>query len=150
MTIEEARNLLESLKARSVKKQEIKVYEKFLHTLNQLNSRTFSGDEMRLLETEIDRLNLASSPENKKKYFRRALSKFEEYLKQTFSLTPKAHYTTLYGGLGVSFGLLFGVVFLSSWDRSMGIALGISLGLIVGSTIGQFFDAKAKKENKML
>jgi len=95
-------------------------------------------------------LNLASNPENRKKYYKKALNKFEKYLKNAFSLTTKGYYTKLYGGLGLSFGLLFGVVFLSSWERSLGISMGLIGGMFIGIIIGESQDTKAKSENRML
>ena len=150
MTIQEAYNFFESLKTETTKKYEIKVYEKFLHILNGLKIREFSKDEIQSIETELDRLNLKLNPERRKKYFKKALSKFEKFLKDRFSLTSKGYYTKLYGGLGLSFGLLFGVVFLSNWERSLGISMGLIGGMVIGSIIGQSIDAKAMSENRVL
>ncbi len=150
MTLQEAYNFFESLKTETIKKSEIKVYEKFLHMLTKLESRGFSEDEIQSIEVELDSLNLDSNPENRKRYFTKALRKFEKYLKDTFSLISKGHYTNLYGALGLSFGLLFGVVFLSSWERSLGISLGLIIGMLIGLTIGRSMDAKAKSEDRVL
>ena len=150
MTLQAAYHFFESLKTETTKKYEIKVYEKFLHILSELKIREFSNDEIQSIETELDSLNLKSNPENRKRYFKKVLSKFEKYLKDTFSLTSKGYYTNLYSGLGLSFGLLFGVVFLSSWERSLGISMGLIGGMLIGSIIGQSMDAKAKREGWML
>jgi len=150
MTLQAAYNLFESLKNETTKKSEIKIYKKFLYTLTELKNREFSKDEMQSIETELDSLDLESNPENRKKYFKKVLSKFEKYLKDTFSLTPKGYYTNLGIGLGSSFGILFGVVFLSSWERSLGIAMGLIFGSTIGMLIGRSMDAKAKSENRIL
>ncbi len=150
MTVQEAYNFFASLKTETTKKHEIKVYEKFFHILSELKNRAFSKEEIESIETELDRLNLKSNPENRKKYFKKALGKFEKYLKETFSLTTKAYYQKLYGGLGLLFGLLFGVVFLSSLERSLGISLGLIGGMVVGSLIGRNMDSKAVLEGRVL
>jgi hypothetical protein len=150
MTLQEAYNFFESLKTETTKKSEIKVYEKFLHNLSGLKTRTFSEDEYQSIETELNRLNLKSNPTNRKKYFKKALSIFEKYLKDIFSLTTAGYYTKLYGGLGLSFGLLFGVVFLSSWERSLGISMGLIGGMLVGSIIGQSMDTKAMSADRVI
>ena len=150
MTLQAAYNFIESLKTETTKKSEIKVYEKFLHILSKLKIREFSKDEIQSIETELDRLNLKLNPERRKKYFKKALSKFEKFLKDTFSLTSKGYYTNLYSGLGLSFGLLFGVVFLSSWERSLGISMGLIGGMLIGSIIGQSMDSQAKAAGKIL
>lgn len=148
MTIQEAYTFFERLKTETTNKHEIKVYEKFLHILSGLKLRAFSKDENQTIETELDSLNL--NPKNRKKYFRKAHSKFEKYLKETFSLTTEGYYTKLYGALGLSFGLLFGVAILSNLERSLGISLGLVGGMVVGSLIGRRKDAEAKAAGNIL
>ena len=150
MTLQEAYNFFESLKNETTKKYEIKVYKKFLYTLTELKNREFSKDEIQSLETELDSLNLKSNPENRKKYFKKALSKFEKYLKDTFSLTSKGYYTNMGIGLGTSYGILFGVVVLASFERSLGISLGMIIGMLIGLTIGRNMDSKAIAEGRVL
>lgn len=150
MTIQEAFIFFESLRTATTKKAEIRVYEKFLHVLSALKDRTFTKDEILSLEMELDRLNLKSNPDNRKKFLNKALTKFENYLKETFSLTSKGYYTTLYGGLGLIFGLLFGVAILSNLERSLGISLGLIGGMVVGSIMGRNKDAQAKAAGNIL
>lgn len=150
MTLQEACNFFKSLTTKTTKKSEIKVYEKFLYILNELKTRQFSKDEIHSLEMELDRLNLNSNPENRKKFVEKALSEFEKYLKDELSLAPKGFYTNLGIGLGSFFGILFGIVFLSSLERSLGIALGLSIGMLSGLIIGRNMDSQAKTAGKML
>lgn len=150
MTLQEAYNFFESLKTETTKKSEIKIHEKFLHILTELKIRTFSKDEMESIEAELDNLNLKSNPENRKKFFKKALSKFEKFLKDTFSLTSKDYFTRLGLGLGPSFGILFGVVVLSGFERSLGITIGVIIGMLIGLTIGRSMDAKARSEGRVL
>ena len=116
MKLQEAYNFFESLRTETTKKYEIRVYEKFLHILSELKTREFTKDELQSIEAELDRLNLNSNPENKKKYFKKALSKFEKFLKDTFSLTSKGHYNSLGIVLLASFGRLYEIVFMSSFQ----------------------------------
>ncbi len=150
MTIQEANNFFESLRTETTKKYEIKVYKKFIHILNELKIREFSKDEIQSIETELDSLNLKSNPENKNKYYNKALSKFEKYLKDTYSLTSKGYYTNIGLGLGLTFGILFGIVFLPSFERSLGISLGLAFGMLIGLIIGRNLDSKAAAEGRML
>ena len=150
MTLQAAYNFIENLKTETTKKSEIKVYEKFLHILSELKIRGLSNDEIQSIETKLDSLNLKSNPKNRKKYFKKVLSTFEKYLRDTFSLTTKRYYTELGIALGASFGILFGVVFLSSWERSMGISLGLIIGSGIGGAIGRSMDTKAIAEGKVI
>jgi polyhydroxyalkanoate synthesis regulator phasin len=150
MKLEEAKNFFESLKTETKNKSEIKIYDKFIYVLSKLKSREFSKDEIQSLETELDRLDLESNTETGRKYFKNALSKFEKYLKDTFSLISKGYYIKLGAGLGISFGILFGVVFLSDFERSLGISLGLGIGLLIGLIIGRLRDAKAISEGRVL
>jgi hypothetical protein len=150
MTLKNAFNFFESLVSETSKKSEIKVYQEFIKIITGLENKNLSESEIQSIETELDRLNSKSNPENKKKDFKKTLSEFKKYLKDAFPLTPKRYYTNLYGGLGLSFGLLFGVVFLSNLERSLGISLGLIGGMVVGSIIGRNKDAQAKAGGNML
>lgn len=150
MTLDEAQNLFESLNKEVTKKNENKIYESFIHILTNLKSRGLSKDEIKSIEAELDRLDLESKTKNRKKHLKKALYNFEKFLKNTFFLTVKDHYTKLGIGLGSSFGILFGVVFLSSWERSLGISMGLMGGMLIGLTIGKSLDAKALNEGRVL
>lgn len=150
MTLNTASEILERLVSESIKKSESTVYIKFLQILNKLKLREFSKDEIESIETALDHLNLESNPENRKKYFKKSLSKFETYLRDTFSLTSKGYYTNRYSALGLSFGLLFGVAILSNLERSLGITIGLIGGMVVGSMIGRNKDAQVKAAGNML
>jgi len=150
MTLKNATNFFESLVSETSKKPEIKVYQEFIQIITGLEKKDLSESEILAIETELNSLNLKSNPENRKKYFKKVLSKFEKYLKDTFSLTAKGYYTKLYAGLGLSFGLLFGVAIFSNFERSLGISLGLIGGMVVGSLIGRDKDAQAKAAGKML
>lgn len=150
MTIQETYNLIESLKNDTTEKSEIKVYEESLHILSRLQTREFSKDEINSIETELDRLNLQSNPDNRKKHYKKALSKFQKYLKDTFSLTTKGYYTKLGVQLGSFFGIVAGIIIGERFEKSLGIALGIGIGMLIGVFVGRSMDAKAKRENRML
>ena len=150
MTLQEAYNFFESLKNETTKKSEIKVYGKFVSVLSKLKTRKFTKVEIQSIETELESFDLKSKPENNIKFFKKALSKFEKFLKDTFSLTSKDYYTKLGVGLGLSFGILFGVVFLSGFERSLGIILGMTIGMLIGIIMGRSMDARARNEGRVL
>ncbi len=150
MTLQEANNFFRNRASETTKKREAKVYEKFHHILTELKTRTFSKDEIQSIETELDRLNLKSNPENKKKYYNKAFAQFESYLKDAFSLTTKGYYTNLGMSLGMAFGAAFGAVIFFAFERSMGITLGISFGMIIGLIIGAYMDYRAKATGNTL
>ncbi len=150
MTLQEAYNFFESLKIETTKKSEIRIYEKFLHILSELKNRDFTTDEIQSIETELDSLNLESNPENRKKYFGKALHKLNEYLKSTFSLIPGGYYITYGIAIGVAFGPVLGVLFGQFFEKSLGISIGISIGIIVGLLAGQYLDSQAKAAGNVL
>jgi hypothetical protein len=150
MTLKNAFTFFESLVSETSKKSEIKVYQEFIQIITGIENKNLSESEIQSIEAELDSLDLESNPENRKKYFKKTLGKFETYLKDTFSLTSKGYYTKLYGALGLSFGLLFGVAILSNLERSLGISLGLIGGMVVGSLIGRDKDSQAKAAGKML
>jgi len=150
MTLQEAYNFFESLKIETTKKSEIRIYEKFLHILSELKNRDFTTDEIQSIETELDSLNLKSNPENRKKYFGKALHKLNEYLKSTFSLIPGGYYITYGIAIGVAFGPVLGVLFGQFFEKSLGISVGISIGIVVGLLAGQYLDSQAKAAGNVL
>ena len=150
MTLQDANNFFEGLKTETTKKSESKVYEKFLYILSGLKTRTFSEDEHQSIETELDRLNLKSNPENRKKYFKKVLSTFEKYLKDTFSITSKGYYIERCVGYGVLFGVVAGVLFGERFEKSLGISFGICMGMFIGAFIGHRMDSQAKASGNML
>jgi len=150
MTLQEANNLFKNLKNNATKNSEIKVYEKFLHILTALKDRTFTTDEIQSIEEELKSLQLESNPENRKRFFKKALTKFETYLKETFSLTTKGHYTNLSVSLGILFGVVFGLLLGERFEKSMGLSFGICLGMLIGSYIGRRKDDQAKAAGNIL
>jgi len=150
MTLKDAITFFESLITETTKKSESKVYEKFVYNLTELRKREFSTDEIQALEVELDNLNLKSNPDNRKKFFKKALSTFQNYLKDTFSLTSKGHYTNLSVGLGVLFGVVFGVIIGERFEKSLGISFGICIGMFIGAFMGRRKDAQAKEAGNVL
>ena len=150
MTLQEAINIFESLATETTKKSEIKVYEKFLHILTELQNREFSKEEIESIEMELDSLNLASNLENRKKHLKKAFTKFEKYLNKTFSLTSKGYYTERCVGYGVLFGVVAGVLIGERFERSLGISFGICMGMFIGAFIGRRMDSQAEEAGNML
>jgi hypothetical protein len=149
MTLLNAINFFERLKTESSKKSEIKVYTQFIDILKKLENRALTSDEIQSIEAELERLNLKSNPNNRKKFFQKALRKFKTYLKDTLYLTTKGHYANLYGGLGLSFGILFGVAILSNFG-ALGLSLGLIGGMLVGSIIGRNKDSLVEAAGNVL
>lgn len=150
MTLKNASNFFESLIDETSKKSEIKIYQEFIQIISSLENKDVPENEIKSIETELDRMKLRSKSLNRKKYYKKALNDFKNYLKETHSLTTKGYYTQLYGGLGLAFGLLFGVAILSNLERSLGLSLGLIGGMVVGSIMGRNKDAQAKISGKML
>ncbi len=150
MTLNNAIHFFEKLVSETPNKSEIKVYEKFLHILNRLKSRTFSEQEMLSIEAELEFLYLESKPKNRKKHMKKALHEFETYLKDTYSLISKGYYSSLGMALGSTFGLLFGLVVLSHFERNLGVLLGSIFGMVLGMVVGRNLDAKAVAEGRAL
>ncbi len=146
MTITKAHSIFEKLVSKTTKKSELKVYTKFLYILSKLQSRNFSEEETQAIEKELDSLALESNPRSSKKQYIKALSKFETYLKDTFSLTAAGYYT----GLGMALGMCFGVAGGSLINRTIGTSSGLALGMLIGLCIGHYMDSQAEIAGNML
>lgn len=150
MKLKNAKIFFENLQTETNGKSELKLYREFIQIITSLEKKNLAENEIQAIELELDNLNLKSTPENRKKYFTKAMNDFKKYLKDTFSLTTKGYYTTYYGGLGLVFGLLFGVAILSNLERSLGLSIGLTGGMIVGSILGRNKDIQVKAAGKML
>ncbi len=147
MTINKAKDLLESLQNNTFDKGEIKVYQKFIGILNSIENRNLSTSEKDLIEKKLTTLDLANDTRNRKKYIRKKSNEFLQYLESEFSIVLKDHYTNY----GVSIGMVFGMTIGTSiFKGSDGIAIGMCLGMCLGYIIGQQMDKNAAKQNQVL
>lgn len=150
MTLREANNFFESLKDNTFKKPEVIVYEELLHILSKLKTREFSKGEIKSIETELDRFNLETNFENRKKHYSKLLKGFKDYLKEKHSLVSEGHYTQFYITTGSALGIVAGIIIGERFEKSLGIALGIGIGMLIGLFVGRSMDAKAKSDNRIL
>jgi len=150
MTLKNALNLFNRLVSETNKKSEIKVYRDFIKILTHLENKGFTQAEIQSIETELDNLALNSANTIKIKQLKKSLQQFKKYLKDTFSLITKGHYTNLGITFGASIGLVFGVIFLQDLERSLGISLGISAGTLIGIIIAGYLESQAKTAGKLI
>lgn len=150
MTLKNTISFFENLIAGSTKRSEIKVFNEFIDVLKKLEQRAFTTKEMQSIEVALDRLDLKSHPENRKKFFQSALNQFRAFLKDEFSLTPNGYYMNLSVSSGMLLGVIAGVLIGQRFERSLGISLGVCLGLFLGAFIGRRLDAQVKAAGNML
>ena len=146
MTTDEANKFLITLKSQATKRSELKVYDDFIQTLTKLSKRDLSIENIISIESKLDELKLKSNDRNKKKYFRKALNSFKEYLKREFSLVSKGYYTAIGMSLGMCFGISLGIPIL----KGIGTPIGLVSGMLIGLIIGVIMDTKAEKEGRVL
>ena len=143
MKINTASDFFKNLIIETDEKSEIRVYEKFIAILSDLNNRALTQDQIQSLEEKLDSLNLNTNSNNRKKHFKQQLNLFTKYLKEKLSLISKGYYTAIGMSLGMSFGVAFGAAFEN-------VSYGLIIGMLFGLTIGATKDSKAKKEGKVL
>ncbi|WP_339789320.1 hypothetical protein [uncultured Imperialibacter sp.] len=146
MKIDEAIELLKTEKARAEKKSEIKILQNMIGILLDLQTRQLSAEDLAAVESELDVMELDAYQENRKRHLRRKLAKFQQFLKDKFSLIAKGHYTAL----GIAFGVAFGGMFGMMIDKTLGSSLGISFGIAFGLVVGRYLDAQAEAQNRVL
>lgn len=145
MTITETLKFFKSLLKEAKSKREIRVYKRFINILSSLEYRDFLDDELLAIQNEIEKLNLKSNPENKRKHYSRKLNVFKTYLKSEFSLISEGYYTAIGMSLGMCFGLAMGPSFGIS-----GTSMCLVLGMLIGLAIGRVKDMEAEKQNRVL
>ena len=150
MKLEEVSKYLVSLLERTDKKSEIKFYNKFLATIDDLKSRNFSEPELHSIEEELKNLQLDADTNNRKKYLRKKLNKFSTFLKDKFSLIPEGHYSQMGLALGMTFGVALGLSIGNSLEIDNGMTYGLVFGMIFGLAFGKQKDSKAEKQNLVM
>ncbi len=149
MSIKEASEFFKKIQLRTNSKREIKIYARFIGILEGLKNKDLTSDQTLQIEEQLDHLQLATYPENNKKY-----AEFANYLKTKFSLVTEGHYLAIGIGLGISFGAGMGVIFGTSFGGGDGIGIGISMGAGLGITFGMLWgktkDAEAEKNGNVL
>lgn len=150
MTIQEAISLLKSLTNQTTKKSEIKIYKEFIHILKSLEKRGLSKEEIESIEEKLKDMNLEAAPRYRKRYFKKRLHRFKEFMSESLSLVTKNHYENLYLIIGMVFGVTFGIIIGETSDKSMGLSLGICLGMLIGILIGRSKDAEALREGRVI
>ena len=146
MTIDEAIKFFSTLRSQTTKKSELKIYNDFIHTLTRLHKRVLSIEGITSIETKLDSLKLRANPNNKKRYYKKALHNLKEYLKVEFSLISKGYYTAI----GMSLGMCFGVAIGTVIEKSISTSSGLVFGMLIGICIGAFMDTNAEKEGNVL
>ncbi|MBK8555641.1 MAG: hypothetical protein IPL65_07660 [Lewinellaceae bacterium] len=142
MKLHAATDLFKRLSIETDRKSEIKIYERFIGLISNLEERRFTHEELQAIEKKLDELDLKSNPENRIKYFRNRLNELKKYLRDNFSLISEGYYT----GIGISLGVAFGAAFGSVFKMGVGVALGMMIGLVIGA----YMDEEAKKQNRVL
>jgi hypothetical protein len=147
MTINQSKEFLKNLLNNSTKKNEIRIYKKFVLVLNGLENRRLSADQKDLIEQELTTLNLKQQTKSRKKYIRKKSNEFVKFLESEFSFVLKGHYANY----GLSIGMVFGVAIETAIFRDGGgSTTGICLGMLIGYIVGQYMDKEAAKNNKVL
>ena len=150
MSINKTVNYFRNLVTGTVKKPEIRLYEKYIAVLSDLKNKDLSENQLTSIEAALTELKLDANTGNRKKYLQKQFENFSKYLKKEFSFIIEGYYTTMGIALGVLFGTVCGSVFGSLFERSLGISLGISFGLLIGVVVGKYLDAEAEKQNRVL
>jgi len=154
MTFDEASKFFKNLVTETDVKSEERIYKKIITVLDQLENKNLTNEQVIAIENKLDTFVVDMPRENRKKYYRKKLSEFFQYLQKEFSLISDKYYTSLGMSLGMCFGMslgmTFGVIFAESQGLIYGMNFGMILGISIGLVIGTSLDTKAKKEGNVL
>ena len=148
MTINEAIQQFEKIKAATNSKSLCKTCQKFINTLSSLEELSLNSMEKEILVLELNQLDFSRF--NKASAMRKSYRLFLQNLQQKLSLTPKKHYASTFGAIGMNLGILAGIVLLGNLGTSLGIAIGLALGMALGHIYGKSLDQKAEAAEKVL
>ncbi|NPD47096.1 MULTISPECIES: hypothetical protein [unclassified Lentimicrobium] len=150
MKIDKTIDLFEGLKSRTDKKSEIKIYTKFQKLLVSIKNKGLEENQLTAIEEKLDSLELNSSPQNPRRFFRKKINVLVNFLQKEFSYVQEGYYKSLYMALGMSFGVAIGASIGATAGQSNGIALGLVLGMTIGIVLGQAKDKQSEKKGLVL
>jgi len=154
MNIKDTSELLIVLLSQTDKKSEKKIYNCFIRTLSSLKKRDLTENQLQLIQDKLSALNLKTTTENRKKFYKQKLSEFKGFLKNEFSFTTEKYYTEMgmiYGMIfGTGIGLSIGVTIDPGLGTSIGLSIGTGVGMVLGMIYGARKDAEAKRQGRVI
>ena len=154
MNMTQTSELLNTLLSQTSKKSEIKTYQCFIKVISSLEDKGLNEMQTKIITEKLSNMKLETATENRKKYYKKKLCEFKEFLKNEFSFTTQQHYTELYMvygmSLGTALGLGIGVGIDPVLGTSIGLPIGIGVGMVFGMMYGAQKDAEAKKLDRII
>lgn len=148
MNFQKLTNLFNSLLSQANKKSERNIYSSFIRIFSSLEQKDLSEQQFQSIQEQLSSMNLESTIENKKKFYKKKLAEFLNFLKEQFSFTSKTHHTELGISLGLALGSGFGLTLGVAIDPAMGTSIGLAMGTGIGMVIGMMYGAKKDAEAK--
>ena len=154
MKINVAIELFENLISNTDKKSELRIYESFIGVLKSLEIKNLDTEKLQIIEEELDRLELNTSTDSKKKYYSKKLNEFNSFLKEKFSFITENYHISIGIGIGMSMGtslgISLGVAFGRETGMTYGMIFGMMFGMMAGIIIGTIMDTQAKENGLVL
>ena len=118
---------------KELKKKELphKVIESINQDIEELNSTTLTGNELRRLVKQKQ-------------------TKIIKLVEKKLKITPKNYYRNLWLVLGMSLGSGIGAVFGISIGNIGLLGIGVPIGMVIGIAVGTAMDKKAFEEGRQL
>lgn len=154
MDITRATQFFTDLASKTGNKREKKTYSCFSKALSSLQKKDLTEAQFNSIKAKLSSLDILNPSDSKKKFYRKSLTEFLNFLKKEFSFTTEKHYTELgmvYGMcFGSSIGLSIGLAFDPTFGTSTGMPLGIGVGMVLGLVYGSKKDAEAKALGRVI
>jgi len=118
---------------KELKKKELphKIIESVNQEIEELNSTTLTGNELR-------------------KLVKQKQTKIIKLVEKELKITPKNFYRSLWFALGMSFGAGIGGGFGIIIGHTGFVGMGVPIGMVIGFAVGSAMDKKAFEEGRQL
>ncbi len=125
-------------------KSEIKTFQKFIILLQKLNDKNLNSNQIKLIESYIQYLELEKIPSFKNDVFKQKFIELKKYLKSNLRLMPNNYYATW----AISFGLSFSISFVVQNNIDYSIKIGVASIALLIIGIATIMDMRVKKEGR--
>lgn len=132
--------------AQTEKKSEIKTFEKFIATLENLKEKELSATQLDRIQNYITHLELEKIPSFNNELYKQKLKKFRTFLSTKLRFVP----TNYYVYLAIVFAIPFAVAFTMQPKIDVGIKIGVITLVLLIMVLAVLLDLRIKKQNRSL
>lgn len=134
------------LLSKTNEKSEIRTFKKFISILTHLKEKDLDKQQLQIIESYIQYLELEKIPSYSNDLFKKKLSEFRKHLKTKLRFVPNNYFTNYV----LYFAVPFAIGFAINSKIDLYIKLGVAIAAIIFVFIAVLMDLRIKKSGRSL